>query len=154
MKRILFALLASLIVISAVPAQTPPPTPPTEKKAEPKKPEKAEQEPRPASQEPQKQDSQKKDAPPPAATQPSPNPITAAGRVITDKPGLHRAGVLTGWIESRLAGSAVRMRAEPAGGTPALRSSPITGGDLNVAHHHGLTGQPLVGGKSALCRHA
>jgi imidazolonepropionase-like amidohydrolase/Tol biopolymer transport system component len=78
MKRILFSLLASLIVISAVPAQTPP-TPPTEKKAEPKKPEKAEQEPRPASQEQQKQESQKKDAPSPANAQPSPNPITAEG---------------------------------------------------------------------------
>ena len=78
MKRILFSLLASLIVVSALPAQTPP-APPTEKKAEPKKPEKAEQEPRPASQEQQKQDSQKKDAPPPAATQPSPNPIAAEG---------------------------------------------------------------------------
>jgi len=78
MKRILFSFLASLIVISAVPAQTPP-APPTEKKAEPKKPEKAEQEPRPASQEQQKQDSQKKDAPPPSASQPSPNPITAEG---------------------------------------------------------------------------
>ena len=76
MKRILLSLLASLIVISAVPAQTPP-TPPTDKKAEPKKPEKAEQEPRPASQEQQKQDSQKKDAPPPSASQPSPNPIAA-----------------------------------------------------------------------------
>jgi len=78
MKRILFSLLASLIVITAVPAQTPP-TPPTEKKAEPKKPEKAEQEPRPASQEQQKQDSQKKDAPPPANAQASPNPIGAEG---------------------------------------------------------------------------
>jgi imidazolonepropionase-like amidohydrolase/Tol biopolymer transport system component len=39
------------------------------KKAEPKKPEKAEQEPRPATQELQKQESQKKDAPPPAAQQ-------------------------------------------------------------------------------------
>jgi Tol biopolymer transport system component len=67
-----------LIVVSTVPAQTPP-TPPTDKKAEPKKPEKAEQEPRPASQEQQKEDSQKKDAPSPAATQPSPNPITAEG---------------------------------------------------------------------------
>jgi imidazolonepropionase-like amidohydrolase/Tol biopolymer transport system component len=81
MKRILFSLLASLIVISAVPAQTPPPTPPADKKAEPKKPEKAEQEPRPASQEQQKQDSQKKDAPAPvsSAGQPSPNPIGAEG---------------------------------------------------------------------------
>src|SRR4051794_34687933 len=78
MKRILIALLASLIVVSAVPAQTPPP-PPTEKKAEPKKPEKAEQEPRPASQEQQKQDSQKKDAPPPVAAQASPNPIGTEG---------------------------------------------------------------------------
>jgi len=78
MKRILIALLASLVVASNVPAQTPPP-PPTEKKAEPKKPEKAEQEPRPASQEQQKQDSQKKDAPPPVAAQASPNPIGAEG---------------------------------------------------------------------------
>ncbi|MEA2416114.1 MAG: hypothetical protein QOI58_2771 [Thermoanaerobaculia bacterium] len=76
MKRILFSLLASLIVISNISGQTPPPT---EKKAESKKPEKAEQEPRPASQEQQKQDSQKKDAPPPANAQPSPNPIGAEG---------------------------------------------------------------------------
>ncbi len=79
MKRILFTLLATFVLVSTVPAQTPPPVPPTDKKAEPKKPEKAEQEPRPASQEQQKQDSQKKDAPPPAAAQPSPNPIAAEG---------------------------------------------------------------------------
>ena len=40
MKRILIALLASLIVVSAVPAQTPPP--PADKKAETKEPDKAE----------------------------------------------------------------------------------------------------------------
>jgi imidazolonepropionase-like amidohydrolase/Tol biopolymer transport system component len=40
MKRILIALLASLLVVSAVPAQTPPPA--TEKKAETKEPDKAE----------------------------------------------------------------------------------------------------------------
>jgi imidazolonepropionase-like amidohydrolase/Tol biopolymer transport system component len=79
MKRILFSILASLIVISAVPAQTPPPAPPTDKKAEPKKPEKAEQEPRPVSQEEQKEASQKKDAPLPGTAQASPNPITAEG---------------------------------------------------------------------------
>src|SRR5436309_3948324 len=78
MKRILFSLLVSLIVVSTVPAQTPP-TPPTDKKAEPKKPEKAEQEPRPVSQEQQKQDSQKKDAPLPGTAQASPNPITSDG---------------------------------------------------------------------------
>ena len=76
MKRILFSLLASLIVISNISAQAPPLI---DKKAESKKPEKAEQEPRPASQEQQKQDSQKKDAPPPASAQPSPNPIGAEG---------------------------------------------------------------------------
>src|SRR5258707_11946199 len=81
MKRALVALLA--VVLIAVPsfaAQTPPPAPVTDKKAEPKKPEKGEQEPRPVAQEQQKQDSQKKDAPaPPAATQPSPNPIAVEG---------------------------------------------------------------------------
>jgi imidazolonepropionase-like amidohydrolase/Tol biopolymer transport system component len=82
MKRIAIVLLA--VVMSMLPsvyAQTPPPAPPEGKKAEPKKPEKAEQEPRPASQEQQKEESQRKDAPPApaAATQPSPNPITAEG---------------------------------------------------------------------------
>jgi len=79
MKRALFALLAMMVIVSGVVAQTPPPAPPAEKKAEPKKPEKAEQEPRPAGQEQQKQATQKKDAPPPAQAQPSPNPIAAEG---------------------------------------------------------------------------
>src|SRR5437763_16022659 len=83
MKRIAIALLAVLVMLPSLHAQTPPPVPPEGKKAEPKKPEKAEQEPRPASQEQQKQDSQKKDAPPPApvssAGQPSPSPIGAEG---------------------------------------------------------------------------
>ena len=76
MKRALFALLITLFVVSALPAQTPPPVPSEDKKAEPKKPEKGEQEPRPASQEQQKEQSQKKDAPAGTA-QKSPSPITA-----------------------------------------------------------------------------
>jgi imidazolonepropionase-like amidohydrolase/Tol biopolymer transport system component len=83
MKRIAIVLLAALVILPSLHAQTPPPVPPEGKKAEPKKPEKAEQEPRPASQEQQKEESQKKDAPPapaPAgATQPSPSPIAAEG---------------------------------------------------------------------------
>jgi imidazolonepropionase-like amidohydrolase/Tol biopolymer transport system component len=78
----LIALLALVLIPAALPAQTPPPAPvpASDKKAETKKPEKAEQEPRPESQELQKQQSQKKDAPPAGqATPPSPNPITAEG---------------------------------------------------------------------------
>jgi len=76
MKRALFALLVMFVVVSGLPAQTPPPVPSEDKKAEPKKPEKGEQEPRPASQEQQKEQSQKKDAPAGTA-QASPSPITA-----------------------------------------------------------------------------
>jgi imidazolonepropionase-like amidohydrolase/Tol biopolymer transport system component len=76
MKRALFALLVMFVVVSGLPAQTPPPVPAEDKKAEPKKPEKGEQEPRPASQEQQKEQSQKKDAPAGTA-QKSPSPITA-----------------------------------------------------------------------------
>jgi imidazolonepropionase-like amidohydrolase/Tol biopolymer transport system component len=77
MKRALFALLVLFVVVSTAPAQTPPqPVPADDKKAEPKKPEKAEQEPRPASQEQQKEQSQKKDAPA-GPTKASPSPIGA-----------------------------------------------------------------------------
>ena len=76
MKKVL-ALLVAIALIApatmATTAQTPPPAPPTDKKADPKDPEKAEQEPRPVSQELQKQESQKKDAPP----QPQPAPLPA-----------------------------------------------------------------------------
>ena len=73
MKRSLFAILViAALIVPAAPAQTPPPTPPTDKKADPKKPEKAEQEPRPVSQEIQKQESQQKDATAPPAPLPTP----------------------------------------------------------------------------------
>jgi imidazolonepropionase-like amidohydrolase/Tol biopolymer transport system component len=75
MKRTLVFLLTVVMLALPVAAQTPPPTPPSDKKADPKKPEKAEQEPRPVSQELQKQESQQKDAPSPA--QPSPTPVAA-----------------------------------------------------------------------------
>jgi Tol biopolymer transport system component/imidazolonepropionase-like amidohydrolase len=75
MKRLLVILLAFLLLTPATFAQTPPPTPPTDKKADPKDPEKAEQEPRPVSQELQKKESQQKDAPP--APQPAPLPAGA-----------------------------------------------------------------------------
>ena len=60
----LLAVLFLTFAVATASAQTPPPTPPTDKKADPKKPEKAEQEPRPVSQELQKKESQQKDAPP------------------------------------------------------------------------------------------
>lgn len=77
MKNLFAVILAITLIVPATLAQTPPPTPPTYKKADPKDPEKAEQEPRPVSQELQKQESQKKDAPP--QTQPAPVP---AGAVV------------------------------------------------------------------------
>ena len=76
MKRILIALAVIATLATPVIAQTPTP-PPTDKKADPKKPEKAEQEPRPVSQELQKKESQQKDAPP----QPAPVPAPAPGAV-------------------------------------------------------------------------
>jgi Tol biopolymer transport system component/imidazolonepropionase-like amidohydrolase len=75
MKQLLAVLLAFTLLAPAVLGQTPPPTPPTDKKADPKDPEKAEQEPRPVSQELQKKESQQKDAPP--APQPAPLPAGA-----------------------------------------------------------------------------
>jgi imidazolonepropionase-like amidohydrolase/Tol biopolymer transport system component len=84
MKRTLIA-LATLLMLAALPmssmvAQTPP-APPTDKKADPKKPEKAEQEPRPVSQELQKKESQQKDAQPPA---PAPTPAPGAVAPATE----------------------------------------------------------------------
>jgi len=77
MKNLLALLIAATLVVPATMAQTPPPAPPAEKKADPKDPEKAEQEPRPVSQELQKQESQKKDAPPQPQPQPAPLPAGA-----------------------------------------------------------------------------
>jgi imidazolonepropionase-like amidohydrolase/Tol biopolymer transport system component len=82
MKRTLIALATLFTLTTTVLAQTPPaPTPPpTDKKADPKKPEKAEQEPRPVSQELQKQETQQKDAPP----APVPAPATGAVAPATE----------------------------------------------------------------------
>jgi Tol biopolymer transport system component/imidazolonepropionase-like amidohydrolase len=82
MQKLLAILLAITLIAPAVLAQTPPPTPPTDKKADPKDPEKAEQEPRPVSQELQKQESQKKDAPP----QPQPQPLPAGAVAPATEP--------------------------------------------------------------------
>ena len=72
MKK-LIALLITVSLALPLAAQTPPaPTPPTDKKADPKKPEKAEQEPRPVSQELQKKESQSRDAPAPVPPAPLP----------------------------------------------------------------------------------
>lgn len=71
MKKLL-ALVIAIAISLPVMAQAPPPAPPAEKKAEPKKPEKAEQEPRPESQELQKKASQQKDAPAPPPVAPTP----------------------------------------------------------------------------------
>ncbi|HEX8170211.1 MAG TPA: amidohydrolase family protein [Thermoanaerobaculia bacterium] len=76
MRRSVIALLTALALALPLASQTPPPTPPTDKRADPKKPEKAEQEPRPVSQELQKQESQQKDAPPPAQQLPVPKAAT------------------------------------------------------------------------------
>ena len=85
MKRCLIAFLTMLclVISSFALAQTPLPTPPTDKKADPKKPEKAEQEPRPVSQELQKQESQQKDAVPP---QPTPAPLPAGAVAPATEP--------------------------------------------------------------------
>ncbi|HET8772387.1 MAG TPA: amidohydrolase family protein, partial [Thermoanaerobaculia bacterium] len=82
MQKLLAILLAITLLAPAALAQTPPPTPPTDKKADPKDPEKAEQEPRPVSQELQKQESQKKDAPP----QPQPAPLPAGAVAPATEP--------------------------------------------------------------------
>ena len=82
MQKLLAIILAVTLLAPAVLAQTPPPTPPTDKKADPKDPEKAEQEPRPVSQELQKQESQKKDAPP----QPQPTPVPEGAVVPATDP--------------------------------------------------------------------
>jgi imidazolonepropionase-like amidohydrolase/Tol biopolymer transport system component len=72
-------LLVTALLMPLATAQTPPPTPPTDKKADPKDPEKAEQEPRPVSQELQKKESQAKDAPAPApVTGPAPGAVAPA----------------------------------------------------------------------------
>ncbi|HEV7240558.1 MAG TPA: amidohydrolase family protein [Thermoanaerobaculia bacterium] len=82
MQKLLAILLALTLIAPAITAQTPPPGPPAEKKADPKDPEKAEQEPRPVSQELQKQESQKKDAPP----QPQPAPLPAGAVAPATEP--------------------------------------------------------------------
>jgi imidazolonepropionase-like amidohydrolase/Tol biopolymer transport system component len=76
MKRTLIALSAVFALALPLVSQTPPPSPAPpvgDKKADPKDPEKAEQEPRPVSQELQKQETQSKDAP----VQPAPVPAPA-----------------------------------------------------------------------------
>ena len=79
MKKLLALLLVTALLMPLATAQTPPPTPPTDKKADPKDPEKAEQEPRPVSQELQKKESQAKDAPAPApVTGPAPGAVAPA----------------------------------------------------------------------------
>ena len=80
MRNHFIALLAVVALVLPLAAQTPPPIPPTDKKADPKKPEKAEQEPRPVSQELQKQESQQKDAPP--VPQPTPTPAAATAPAV------------------------------------------------------------------------
>jgi imidazolonepropionase-like amidohydrolase/Tol biopolymer transport system component len=82
MKRTLIALVTLLALTTSVFAQTPPPT---DKKADPKKPEKAEQEPRPVSQELQKKESQQKDAPPAPAPVVAPVPGAVAPATEPEK---------------------------------------------------------------------
>ncbi|HYK05200.1 MAG TPA: amidohydrolase family protein [Thermoanaerobaculia bacterium] len=81
MKRTLIALSAVFALALPLVSQTPPPPSPAppagDKKADPKDPEKAEQEPRPVSQELQKQEAQSKDAPPPVQPVPVPAPAGA-----------------------------------------------------------------------------
>jgi imidazolonepropionase-like amidohydrolase/Tol biopolymer transport system component len=82
MKRTLIALATLLALTTSVFAQTPPAS---DKKADPKKPEKAEQEPRPVSQELQKKESQQKDAPPAPAPVAAPVPGAVAPATEPEK---------------------------------------------------------------------
>ena len=82
MKRVLIALVTLLVLTTSVFAQTPPPA---DKKPDPKKPEKAEQEPRPVSQELQKKESQQKDAPPAPAPVVAPVPGAVAPATEPEK---------------------------------------------------------------------